>query len=193
MSSPRSPAFITEAPSLWRVNDRRLIDLSAYAFALGALALLALVFYSARNGAALIMCGLIFTGLGVAWLANFSPRTLVPVALGLTAILWMVWVDPPASSQKTSALAHTAGGALMGWAVSEYLRVRISWPFWGIAALAAAFGVTLLWEMGELIGDRVLDTALVPNARDSAADVFFGTAGATVAIFVAWLLPGRRR
>jgi hypothetical protein len=173
------------------VNDRRLIDLSAYAFALGALALLALAFFAARNGAALVMCGLIIGGLVVARLANFSARTLVPVALGLTAILWMVWIDPPASSHKTSAIAHTAGGALVGWAVSEYLRVRISWPLWAAAALVAAFGVTLLWEIGELAGDRVLDTALVPNALDSAADVFFGTAGATGAIFAAWLLAPR--
>jgi hypothetical protein len=175
------------------VNDRRLIDLSAYAFALGALALLALAFLAARNGAALIMCGLIFTGLVVARLADFSTRTLVPVALGLVAILWMVWIDPPASSHKTSAIAHTAGGALVGWAVSEYLRVRIAWPVWAAAALAAAFGVTLLWEIGELAGDRVLDTALVPNPLDSVADVFFGTAGATAAIFTAWLLAPRPR
>ena len=176
------------------MNDRRLFDLSAYAFALGALALLGLAFFSARNGAALIMCGLIFTGLVVARLADFSTRTLVPVALGLAAILWMVWIDPPASSHKTSAIAHIAGGALVGWAVSEYLRARIAWPLWGVAALAAAFGVTLLWELGELAGDRVLDTALIPNAFDSAEDIFFGTAGAAGAIFIAWVLaPGRPR
>jgi hypothetical protein len=176
------------------VNDRRLIDLSAYAVALGALGLLGLAFFSARNGAALIMCGLIFTGLVVARLADFSTRTLVPVALGLAAILWMVWIDPPASSHKTSALAHTAGGALVGWAVSEYLRVRVAWPIWGAAALAAAFAITVLWELGELAGDRVLDTALIPNAFDSTADIFFGTAGAAAAIFIAWVLaPARPR
>ena len=151
------------------MSDRRLIDLSAYAFALGALALLALAFFAARNGAALVMCGLIITGLVVARLANFSARTLVPVALGLTAILWMVWIDPPASSHKTSALAHAAEAARWrAGRVSEYLRTRLVWPFWAVAALAAVFGVTLLWEIGELLGDRVLDTALVPNARDSA-------------------------
>ena len=105
----------------------------------------------------------------------------------------MVWIDPPASSQKTSALAHTAGGALVGWAVAEYLRVRIAWPLWAAAALAAAFGLTLLWELGEVAGDRVLETALAPNARDSAADIFFGTAGAAGAIFIAWLLAPLRR
>jgi hypothetical protein len=77
------------------------------------------------------MCGLVFTGLVVARFANFSSRALVPVALGLVAILWMVWVDPPASPHKTTALAHLGGGALVGWAVSEYLRTRIAWPLWG--------------------------------------------------------------
>lgn len=172
------------------MSDRRLgIDL--YPFALGALGLLSLFFFNARNGAALIMCGLIFTGLVVARLANFSNRALVPVAIGLVAILWMVWVDPPASSHKTSALAHAAGGALVGWAVSEYLRTRLAWPLWAGAALAAVIGITLLWELGELIGDRVLETALIPSARDSAEDIFFGTMGGGAAILIAWLLAPR--
>jgi hypothetical protein len=173
------------------VNERRLrIDL--YAFAHGALALLSLVFLSARNGAALIMCGLVFAGLVIARLADFSSRALVPVALGLVVILWMVWLDPPASSHKTSALAHFAGGALVGWAVSEYLRTRIAWPLWGAAALVAVVAVTVCWELGELVGDRVLDTALIPSARDSAEDIFFGTLGGGGAVLIAWLLAPAR-
>jgi len=175
------------------MSDRRLrIDL--YAFALGALALLSLAFFSARNGAALIMCGLVFTGLVAARMANFSNRALVPVAVGLVVILWMVWVDPPASVHKTSVLAHGVGGALVGWALSEYLRTRLAWPLWGAAALATVFGVTVLWELGELAGDQVLDTALIPSARDSAEDISFGTMGGAGAIALAWLLvPGRWR
>jgi hypothetical protein len=176
-----------------RVNDRRLrIDL--FAFALGALALLTLAFLVARNGAALIMCAIVFAGLVAARMANFSNRALVPVALGLVAILWMVWLDPPGSARKTSALAHLAGGALIGWAMSEYLRTDPPWALWGAAALMTVFGVTVLWELGELAGDRVLDTALIPSARDSAEDIFFGTTGAAGAIALAWLLvPGRWR
>jgi hypothetical protein len=169
------------------MNDRRL-GTDLYFIALGALALLSLAFFSARNGAALIMCGLVFTGLVAGRVADFSNRTLVPVGLGLVAILWMVWVDPPASAHKTSALAHLAGGALVGWAMSEYLRTRVAWPLWGAAALAAVFGVTLLWEIGEFVGDQVLDTALIPRARDSAEDIFFGTMGGAGAVAVAWLL-----
>jgi hypothetical protein len=174
--------------------DVRRLRIDLFAFALGALALLSLAFFGDRNGAALIMCALVFCGLIVARLAGFSNRALVPVALGLVAILWMVWVDPPASSHKTSALAHGAGGLLVGWAVAEYLRTRVAWPLWGIAAVAAVFGLTVLWEMGEFVGDRVLDTALIPNKRDSAEDIFFGSLGGAGAVLLAWLLaPARRR
>jgi hypothetical protein len=169
---------------------RLRIDL--FAFALGALALLTLAFVGARNGAALVMCALCLAGLIGARLAGFSNRALVPVALGLVVILWMVWIDPPASSHRTSALAHGAGGALLGWALSEYLRPRVGWPLWALGALAAVFGLTVLWELGELLGDRVLGTALIPAPRDSAVDILFGTVGGAAAVALAGLLAPRR-
>lgn len=172
--------------------DSRL-RLDLFAFALGALALLSWAFVSQRNQAALVMCALCFAGLIGARLLGFSNRALVPVAFGLVVILWMVWIDPPASSRKTSALAHGAGGALVGWALAEYLRTRIAWPWWGLAAIAAVFGLTLVWELGEYIGDRALDTALIPNKHDSAEDIFFGSFGGTAAVTLAWLLMPRRR
>jgi hypothetical protein len=173
-------------------TERLRIDL--FAFALGALALLSLAFFGARNGAALVMCGLCFAGLLAARLLGFSNRALVPLAFGLVVILWMVWIDPPASSRKTSTLAHGAGGLLIGWALAEYLRVRIAWPLWGLAAAAAVFTLTVLWELGEYLGDRVLTTALIPNKLDSVYDIAFGTAGGLLAVAVAWLLlPGRDR
>jgi hypothetical protein len=171
-------------------TERLRFDL--FAFALGALALLSLAFVGARNGAALVMCGLCFAGLIGARLLGFSNRALVPLALGLVVILWMVWIDPPASSRKTSALAHGAGGLLIGWALAEYLRVRIAWPLWGLAAMAAVFGLTVLWELGEYVGDRVLTTGLIPNKADSAVDILFGTAGGVIAVGAAWLLLPRR-
>src|SRR5215210_2539327 len=126
--------------------DVRRLRIDLFAFALGALALLSLAFFGDRNGAALIMCALVFAGLLAARMAGFSNRALVPVALGLVAILWMVWIDPPASGHKTSALAHFGGGALLGWALSEYLRSRVRWPLWAAVALAAVFSLTVLWE-----------------------------------------------
>jgi hypothetical protein len=169
---------------------RLRIDL--FAFALGALALLTLAFVGARNGAALVMCALCLAGLIAARLAGFSNRALVPVALGLVVLLWMVWIDPPASSHRTSALAHGAGGALIGWALSEYLRTRVVWPLWALAALIAVFGLTVLWELGEYLGDRALGTALIPSPRDSAVDILFGTVGGTAAVALAGLLAPRR-
>jgi hypothetical protein len=173
------------------VESRFRIDL--FAFALGALALLSALFYSARNGAALVMCALCFGGLLGARLAGFSNRALVPLAAGLVVILWLVWLDPPASSQRMSAIAHGAGGALIGWALSEYLRGRIAWPFWGLLALAAVVSVTVLWEIGEYAGDRVLTTGLQPNKTDSALDIFFGTFGGATTVALAWLLAPRRK
>jgi hypothetical protein len=29
-------------------------------------------------------------------------------------VLWMIWIDPPATPRKTSALAHAIGGTLVG-------------------------------------------------------------------------------
>lgn len=169
---------------------RPRIDL--FALALGALALLTLAFLGARNGAALVMCGLCLAGLLGARLAGFSNRALVPVALGLVVILWMVWIDPPASSHRTSALAHGAGGALLGWALSEYLRARVAWPLWALGALAGVFGLTVLWELGEYLGDRALGTALIPSVRDSLVDIVFGTVGGAAAVLLAGVLAPAR-
>ena len=173
--------------------DTRRLRIDPFAFALGALALLSLAFLDARNGGALVMCALCFAGLLAARAAGFSNRALVPVALGLVVILWMVWIDPPTTSRRTSTLAHFAGGGLVGWALAEYLRARISWPLWGLAALSAVFGLTILWELGEYVGDTVLTTALIPSKADSAIDIVFGTLGGGAAVAIAWLLMPARR
>ncbi len=172
------------------MESRLRLDL--FAFALGALALLSLAFYDARNGAALVMCALCFAGLLTARLAGFSNRALVPVAVGLVVMLFGIWgLDLPASTRKISAVAHAGGGALVGWAVSEYLRSRIAWPYWGLIALAAVFSVTILWELGEYLGDRAVGTALQPNKTDSSLDIFFGSVGGATTVALAWLLAPR--
>ena len=168
---------------------RLRIDL--FAFALGALALLSVAFFETRNGAALVMCALCFAGLLAGRVAGFSNRALVPVAIGLLAILWMIWVDETFSGPQMSMIAHGLGGALIGWALSEYLRVRISWPQWGLVALVAVFGLTVLWELGEYMGDTVLGTSLRPDKTDSAFDIFFGTFGGATTVVLAWLLAPR--
>jgi hypothetical protein len=162
---------------------RPRLDLVAFGLALALLAWPAVHFVSERNGAASIMCAMCLGGLVVGWLLGVPGRVLLPVAFGLALVLWMVWVDPPASPRKTSALAHAAGGALAGWALAEALRRRIrNWVVVALLALAAVILLTFVWELGEYVGDRFLDTALIPRRRDSAEDIFFGTLGGLAGI-----------
>lgn len=175
--------------------DGRRLRIDAFGFALGALSLLTFGFFAARNGAAVIMCSLCFAGLLVARAAGFSNRALVPLAAGLVVLLWVLWVHPPPlTGHQTSAIAHASGGLLVGWAVSEFLRHRVDWPLWAIGAVAVVFGLTILWELGELIGDRAFDTALIPSKRDSAVDISFGTLGGAAGVLLASLVrPGAER
>ena len=167
-------------------------DMFVFALALGAVALVALSFVSSRNGAALVMCAICIAGLIAARVIGFSNRALVPVAAGFVLLLYLVWIDPPfENDHRTSALAHGVGGLLVGWAIAEYLRGRIEWPLWAIGAVAVVFGLTVLWELGEYLGDRVLDTALIPNKRDSAVDIAFGTLGGAFGVMLASLVPAR--
>jgi hypothetical protein len=171
--------------------DASRLRIDLFAFALGALTLLSAFFYGTRNGAALIMCALCFAALLVARLAGFSNLALVPLALGIVALLWIVWIDPPAGPVRTGAIAHGVGGLLVGWALAEWLRGRLTWPAWALTALAGVFALTVLWEFGEYFGDRLLATSLVPSARDSAIDIFFGALGGATAVALAGFLPDR--
>jgi hypothetical protein len=177
------------------VDTRRpRLDLLAFALALALLAWPAIRFASERNGAAAIMCAMCVAGLVGGRIVGVPGRVLLPVAFGLLAVLWMVWIDPPASGRKTSALAHAIGGTLVGWALVETLRRRIS--DWLAAVLLALLGVIFLiviWELGEYVGDRLLDTALIPRKRDSAEDIVFGTAGGVVGITFAAAVALARR
>jgi hypothetical protein len=174
--------------------DGRRLRIDLFAFALGALSLLTLGFFAARNGAAVIMCSLCFAGLIAGRLIGFSNRALVPLAGGLVILLYVLWVDPPPlTSHQLSAIAHGSGGLLVGWAVSEYLRGRTSWPLWAIGAIGVVFGLTIVWELGEYVGDRVLDTALETSKTDSALDITFGTFGGAAGTFIAALVPSPLR
>jgi hypothetical protein len=173
---------------------RQGIDALAFAAALATLIATTLWFVADRNGAAVVMCGLCLVGIVGGRIAGISGPTLLGVALGLAVILWLVWVHPPGGPRRTSALAHGAGGALAGWAFAVTLRRRLRWPEWGIAALAGVLVLTVVWELGEYLGDRVLDTSLIASKSDSAFDIFFGAFGGTAAIVLtALLLPAPSR
>jgi hypothetical protein len=175
--------------------DTSRFRIDSFACALGGLALLTLAFVVERNGAAVIMCGLCFAGLLTARGVGFSRRALMPLAAGLIVILVMVWSAQPLSSWQTSTLAHLGGGALVGWVLAEFLRARLGWPWWALVALAGVCTLTVVWELGEYVGDRTFETALIPSRLDSAVDIFFGSLGGAIGMGVAWLLllRGQRR
>ena len=100
---------------------RPRLDHLAFALALALVAWPTIGFFSEQNGAAAIMCAMCLAGLVGGRIVGVPGRVLLPVALGLLVVLWMVWIDSPAGPRKTSALAHAIGGALAGWALVEAL------------------------------------------------------------------------
>jgi hypothetical protein len=182
-------------------TTRPRLDLLAFSLALALVAWPAIGFVSERNGAAALMCAMCLAGLVAGRIVGVPGRVLLPVAFGLMVVLWMIWIDPPAGPRKTSALAHAIGGTLAGWALVEALRHRIrNWLSVALLALSVVILLTLVWELGEYAGDRLLDTTLKPSKRGSAEDIFFGTAGGVVGITFAAVVaflrpphPGRRR
>ena len=62
-----------------------------------------------------------------------------------------------------------------------------------LLALSAVIALTIVWELGEYAGDRLFDTSLRPNNRDSAEDILFGSAGGLVGIAFASVVASWRR
>lgn len=192
---PRLKPPLRQAPTLLAVDTTRpRLDLLAFALALALVAWPAIAFFSERNGAAAIMCAMCLAGLAAGRIVGVPGRVLLPVAFGLMVVLWMVWIDVPIGPRKTSALAHAIGGTLAGWALVQALRHRIrDWLSVALLALSAVIVLTLVWELGEYAGDRLFDTALIPNKADSAEDILFGTAGGLVGITFAGVVASWRR
>ena len=143
----------------------------------------AIAFVSERSGSATIMCAMCLAGLVAGRIVGVPGRVLLPVAFGLVVVLWMVWIDPPASSWETSALAHAIGGALVGWALVEALRPRLrDWLPVALVALSLVILLTIVWELGEYAGDRLFGTSLIPSTADSAEDILLGTVGGLAGI-----------
>jgi hypothetical protein len=173
---------------------RPRLDSLAFALALGVVSWPAVRFVAERNGGAALMCAMCLAGLVAGRIGGVPGRVLLPVALGLTVVLFLVWVDSPVGPHKTSALAHATGGTLAGWALAETLRRRISDPLLvALLALLAVIGLTIVWELGEFAGDQLFGTSLKPSTRDSAEDIFFGSAGGIVGIALASVLASWRR
>ncbi len=162
---------------------RARLDGLTLPFALDLVASPPIAFVSERSGSATIMGAMCLAGLVAGRIVGVPGRVLLPVAFGLVVVLWMVWIDPPASSETTSALAHAIGGALVGWALVEALRPRIrGWLTVALVALSLVIVLTLVWELGEWAGDRLFGTSLIPSTTDSAEDILLGTVGGLVGI-----------
>jgi hypothetical protein len=165
-----------------------------FAIALALVAVPAVSFAYERNGGATIMSAMCLAGIIAAGIVGVPGRVLLPVGFGFMVVLLVVWMDPSATSWKTSAFAHAVGGSLVGWTLVEALRRRFgAWHSVALAALAVVIVLTLVWELGEYLGDRLFDTALEPGWRDSAKDVLFGTAGGVVGIAFASLAASLQR
>jgi hypothetical protein len=165
---------------------RPRLDLFAFALALVVVACPAVGFVADGNGAAAIMSAMCFAGLVAGRMVGVPGTVLLPVALGLLIVLWLIWIDSPVGWRKTSALAHAIGGTLAGWALVAGLRHRIGNPrSVALLALSAVVGLTLVWELGEWVGDQLFDTALQPKKRDSAEDILFGVAGGVLGVALA--------
>jgi hypothetical protein len=164
-------------------TSRPQLDLLAFAAALALLAWAAASFVSAHNAAASVMCAMCLAGLVGGRVVGVPGRVLAIVALGLVFALWIIWVDRPGDPAMRSAFAHATGGIVAGWAIVEAVRRRT--PDWAAIVGMSLLGVVaigVLWELGELIGDQIFDTSLVPKVADSAADISFGTLGGLIGI-----------
>jgi hypothetical protein len=174
--------------------SRPRLDLLAFALALAVVSWLAIGFVVERNGAATVMSAMCLAGLVAGRILGVPGRVLLPVAIGLAVVLGLIWIDSPVGPHKTSAFAHAAGGTLAGWGLVEALRHRVRDPLsLGLLALTAVVALTLVWELGEYIGDRLLDTSLQPSKRDSAEDIVVGTAGGLVGVTLASVARARLR
>jgi hypothetical protein len=175
-------------------TPRPRLDLLAFALALALVAFPAIGFVAERNGGAAIMCTMCLAGLVAGRIVGVPGRVLLPVAFGILVALALIWIDSPVGWRKSSAIAHAIGGTLTGWAVVETLRHRIRDRLTvALLALSVVIVLTLVWELGEYAGDRLLGTALWPSMRNSVEDILFGTAGGLVGITFASFVSFWRR
>jgi hypothetical protein len=173
---------------------RPRLDSLAFAVALALLAWPAVRFIAERNGGAAIMCAMCLAGLVAGRVGGVPGRVLLPVALGLAAVLFLIWVESPIDGDKTSELAHVIGGTLAGWALAETLSRRIHDPVRvALISLGAVVALTFVWELGEFAGDELLGTSLRPSMGDSLQDILLGSLGGLVGVGLASLIASWRR
>ena len=128
---------------------------------------------------AMCLCGLLAAGI-----VGVPGRVLLPVAFGFMVVLLMMWIDPSATSWKTSASSCTQLAAVSsgGPSLRRCAVGSATGPQWRWRRSPWRPAADLLRELGEYVGDRLFDMALEPGWRDSAIHILPGTAGGIVGI-----------
>jgi hypothetical protein len=114
-------------------------------------------------------------------------QRLAPLAWGMVAVLWFVWLSRDWSQYVTSAVAHTSGGLLVGWVLTG-LDHRVGWmpPRPDLkAVLLGALAIGVAWELAEWSADQLLGTHMSGGALDTGLDVTWDVIGATLG-FALW-------
>ena len=138
--------------------DARRLRMDPFALAFGGLLVLTASFLLSRNSGAVVMCGFIARGLLLARAAGFSNRSLVPLTVGLIVVLWVAWVHPFSSTERTSAFAHLARRGLARVGARRILPgPKSSGPEWAFTTMLLVGGLALLWEFAEFFADLILD------------------------------------
>jgi hypothetical protein len=142
-----------------------------------------------RAGAA--MFAVSFAAIAGAALLGWPRRSLTVVGLGVGGIVWLVLLGVIGKPGVGSAIAHAAGGALLGWALADAI-VRTPGARPGarrvlMAAVLATLVVGVFWELWEWATDALIGTDLTGGIADTIADLIAdgagAAAGAALAVF----------
>jgi hypothetical protein len=150
--------------------------------ALAALALSAIAALALESPAGAAMFSVSFAAVGGAALLGWPRRSITVVGLGVAAIVWLVLLGVIGQPGPRSAIAHAAGGGLLGWALADAILRTPGARAEGRRLLAAAVLATLVvgavWELWEWGTDEISGTDLTGGIPDTIADLIADGAGA---------------
>lgn len=156
--------------------------------ATAGLALVASGFFILGEDTEAAMFGLAFGGLLVARALGVPRSTLLPLAVVIAALVAAVLLT---HGPVASILAHVVLGGVLAWVLAGPVFSRLpagrrpgAWQAMAaLVAIVLALGVA--WEVGEVILDDLIGTALTVGLGDTLADLgadaLGGLAGALVA------------
>jgi hypothetical protein len=154
---------------------------------LGALVLSAVAFAVLNKPGMLILTTASFMVLGGTSLRSPNAcRALAVLAWGGFLIVWFVWLTRDWSQYASSAVAHSAGGATVGFALTRSdFRRSVSPRARYSAILLAVAVIGVGWELVEFLSDRVFGTGLSGGSLDTALDLAWDVLGALICLVIA--------